>query len=335
MVDNDDLGPGPVISRLRLRTELRRLRDRTQVTQEEVARRLGWSASKMIRIERGTSKLSVHDVHALLDLYGVTDPRDVERLADWARRGRRRDWWVEYKKAIPGPYSGYVGLEAEATAVSNFEPSAVPGLLQTSAYARDLNAAYSRLEPDRGMQDVNLRLHRQRQVLNQANPPKLSFVIDEAVLYRTAGSGGVMQDQLRHLAAATELPHVTLRILPFTAGLHPSLEGSFSLLEFAEGEGITNVEGSSISGLLEDPSVFRRYRRIFDILLEMSLDPEESLQKINDVADTGSGVPGSTLSVDDLVATSASTQARATRGTGNSPGLARSDDSQPDTLATQ
>src|SRR5690348_7698 len=122
MADSEDSGPGPVISRLRLRTELRRLREHRQLTQAEVAHRLGWSDSKIIRVEGGTSKLSVHDVHALLDLYEITNPDTVARLADWARRGRRRDWWVEYKRVIPGMYSGYVGLEAEASAVSAFEP---------------------------------------------------------------------------------------------------------------------------------------------------------------------------------------------------------------------
>jgi transcriptional regulator with XRE-family HTH domain len=284
MIDSEEPGPGPVISRWRLRTELRRLREQRQVTQEEVARRLGWSVSKVIRIERGVSKLSVHDVHALLRMYGVTDAADVARLADWARRGRRQDWWVEYKRAIPGTYSGYVGLESEALVVSSFEPILVPGLLQTSAYARAVIDADS--QPDQAVWDgrVNLRLHRQRQVLSQPNPPILQFVIDEAVLHRVGGSGAVMREQLRHLVVVAELPHVTLRVLPFAAGLHPGVSGSFVLLEFGEGDGIVNVESRFGISLFEDTEAFRTFRQVFERLLSMSLNAGETAQMIDEVA---------------------------------------------------
>jgi transcriptional regulator with XRE-family HTH domain len=182
-------GPGPVASRWRLRTELRRLREQCGLTQDAVARQLDWSHSKIVRIERGTSKISVRDVHALLRAYGVGEDETVDRLVDWAKRGRRRDWWFEYKKVIPDSYSGYVGLEAEASTIRSFQPTVIPGLLQTAAYIREVVGADSNVI-DSAVQDrrVALRLHRQRQVLDKPDPPSLIFVVDEGVLLRVAGS---------------------------------------------------------------------------------------------------------------------------------------------------
>lgn len=284
MVDDREGGPGPVLSRLRLRTELRRLREQQQITQEEVAQRLGWSTSKMIRVERGTSRLSVHDVHTLLRLYGVTDVDELARMSEWARRGRRRDWWADYKNAIGGSYSGYVGLEAEATTLSMFETTLVPGLLQTREYAQAvIDALWRTTDPLIEYKNVELRLHRQRQVLSQTHPPALRFVIDEAVLQRTAGSSMVMREQLRHLIAVAALPHVTLRILPFAAGMHPGLSG-FATLEFDDGSGVVVVESIAGMRLLEEIEIYQHCVETFDRLLDMSLDPDTTTQMIDEAA---------------------------------------------------
>jgi len=281
----EEPGPGPVISRWRLRTAVRRLREQRQLTQDEVAQQLGWSTSKMIRIESGTSKLSVADVQALLRLYMVTDASDVARMVDWARRGRRRDWWVGYKRVIARGYSGYVGLETDAVAVSMYETVMIPGLLQTSGYARALTEALAD-EVDADQNDrIELRLRRQRQVLNQPHPPTLRFVIDEAVLHRTAAGGPGMREQLHHLAATAQLPHVTVRVLPFTVGIHPGLQGPFVLLEFDEGDGLLEIESLHYGvQLVELRDAFQFAARLFDRLLELSLSPDDTIAMINTMA---------------------------------------------------
>ncbi len=286
MAATEEPGPGPVVSRWRLRTAVRRLRQQHQLTQDQVAQQLGWSTSKMIRIESGTSKLSVADVQALLRVYKVTDAGDIARMVDWARRGRRRDWWVGYKRVIPRAYSGYIGLETDAVAVSMYETVMIPGLLQTSGYARALTEAVA-TELDADQNDrIELRLRRQRQVLNQPHPPTLRFVIDEAVLHRTAAGGQGMREQLHHLAAASQLPHVTLRVLPFTVGMHPGLSGPFVLLEFDEGDGLLEIESMYYGvRLVEMPDAFQFAAGLFDRLLELSLSPDDTMAMINRVAD--------------------------------------------------
>ncbi len=167
-----------------------------------------------------------------------------------------------------------------------YETVMIPGLLQTSAYAGALTDALSTERKARRDAQIELRLRRQRQVLNQPHPPRLRFVIDEAVLHRTAASGAGTFEQLHHLAAAAELPHVTLRVLPYAAGIHPGLSGPFALLELGEGEGLVEIESMYYGvRLIEEPDMFQVAARLFDRLLELSLSTHDTIAMINTIAE--------------------------------------------------
>src|SRR5512139_508119 len=135
----------PTLRRRRLSAELRRLREVSGLTAEEVSRRLEWSRGKLTHIERAQwRRPSPRDVRDLLEVYGVTDPERREALITLAREARERGWWSAYQDLLKGPY---VDLENEASTIRAYRALTVPGLLQTRAYAAELIAAGSPASP--------------------------------------------------------------------------------------------------------------------------------------------------------------------------------------------
>jgi transcriptional regulator with XRE-family HTH domain len=117
--------------------EVLRCREATGMTREEVARQLEWSPSTLFRIETGRSRPQPGNVRMLLELYGVTGP-ERDGLIQLTREARQPGWWHSFRDVLPNPYEVYIGLEAGAASIRNFDPIVVPGLLQTEAYARDV-----------------------------------------------------------------------------------------------------------------------------------------------------------------------------------------------------
>ncbi|GAA0322389.1 helix-turn-helix domain-containing protein [Actinoallomurus spadix] len=221
-----------LVLRRRLAGELRALRLQTGLSQEQVAEYLDASAYKIVRIENAQSSIGMSDLRQLLTLYKV-DAETRDRLIDLGRNARKRGgWWSSYRDVLPGPY---VQLEAEASLIRNYQPSMVPGLLQTPDYARAVVQSSSlAISPDEIERRVTVRMKRQERLYDAENPLELHALIDEAVLYRQAGEERVMQAQLEHLIEAAALDNVSLRVLPYDAGLYPAVGNPFVILTFAE-----------------------------------------------------------------------------------------------------
>ena len=188
--------------------------------QEQVAEYLDASAYKIVRIENAQSAVGMSDLRQLLALYEV-DAETRERLIELGRNARKRGgWWSSYRDLLPGPY---VQLEAEASLARNYEPSMVPGLVQTRDYARAVVVASSlAIPPEEVDRRVAVRMKRQER-LYEENPLTLRALIDEAALHRPAGKPKIMRGQLEHLIEAADLPNVSLRVLPYDAGLYPAV----------------------------------------------------------------------------------------------------------------
>src|SRR5882757_10715639 len=217
----------PAVRRRRLGEELRRLRDLAGLTSGEAARMAGWHQSKVSRIETGRSSVRAADVTVLLDVYGVRDRALRDLLGTLAEGGHQRGWWHEFRDVLPVEYRDFISLETGASRARSMENSVVPGLLQTSDYAlavtREVMPHLDRRELEAL---VEVRTARQA-VLRQDPPLELWAVLDEAVLRRGVGGPAVMADQLRSLCGAAALPQVHLQVLPFSAGGHIGVTGSF------------------------------------------------------------------------------------------------------------
>jgi transcriptional regulator with XRE-family HTH domain len=245
-------------------------------TVEQVATRLQVSASKISRQENGLRGVSARDIQDLCDLYFVRGTRR-QQLIDLAAAGKQRAWW----QTRDLPYSTYVGLEADAASISDFGLGLIPGLLQTEDYARAvLTAFYPPLAEDVIDQRLAGRMERQR-LLTSSDPPRFAAVIDEAVLHRIGGSPAVMTDQLRHLLSASELASVTIRILPYEAGILPVPTSKFIILSFRERSvpGVVFVEG--VVGLTADLYLgpdegLAAYQEAFSALWSLAASDDQS-----------------------------------------------------------
>jgi transcriptional regulator with XRE-family HTH domain len=269
---------------------LRRLRERTGLTGEEVAHRLGWSGSKVSRIELHRIGVKRNDLRDLLDLYGVDDMHREELLA-LADESKQKDWLEVFTATLPPEHSAYYYAEAEAQSVWNWEPQVVPGLLQTPEYARAVIQLWPTMFPGpqrEADRRVEARVIRQ-QLLIRDPPLELTAVIDESVLRRRFGSAAVMAAQLTRLIEASELPNVELRILPLDGQETPLATGAFSYMQFPQVHDvplsdIVSVEQLEGSYYLEEEEQTFRYHVAFKYLTRHSLDPAQSRSLIEATA---------------------------------------------------
>jgi transcriptional regulator with XRE-family HTH domain len=281
-------GPGPMVTRRRLRTELRRLRDGKGLAQEYVADEMEWSVSKLIRIENGSVGISTNDLRALLELYGV-DEADRGDLVELSRASRQRMWWSRYQKFLAPTYLEFIGFEADASVIRTFQPMILPGLLQTEAYARAINAVTSS-SSDGGDGDearIQVRLNRQQEIFGAGAPPvDYQAVIDESVLRRPVGGAGTMSAQLDHLVAMGRRPSIEICVLPVEVGAHPGMTGGFSILTYTDDADadVVYLDGGPNQVLLrEQTERVNGYRRAFDRILELSVRGDEAIELIEKI----------------------------------------------------
>src|SRR5215831_5036997 len=264
MARRGDPGQNPTLRGRRLAMELLRRREATGMSREEVARQLEWSTSTIFRIETGRSRPQPGNVRALLELYGVTGP-ERDGLIQLTRDARQPGWWHSFRDVLPNPYEVYIGLEAGAATIRNFEPVVVPGLLQTADYAREIFRNGPReLEREDVERRVEVRLARQ-EILTRDNRPRLWAVIDEAVIHRVVGGVSVMRRQLRHLAESAQQGKTTIQVVPYRAGAHAGTTGPFVILDYAEATDPDVVYVETLAGdIYLEGSDVERYTIAFD-----------------------------------------------------------------------
>jgi transcriptional regulator with XRE-family HTH domain len=270
----------PTVRRRELGALLRKLRTEKGLTVEQAAEQLMFSMSKLSRMETGHGIATPRDIRDVCSLYEVTDEAVRERMLKLAAEGKQAGWWQSYDL----PYSTYVGLEAEATAISDFQSSVVPGLLQTADYARaGHEGAMPRLSSDEIERRIEAKLTRQA-LLSQDDPPAFSAVLDEAVLHRMVGGPAVMNAQLGRLIESANRPNVTIQVIPFTLGAHPGVESNFNILEIrSPTPGVVFVEGLVGSIYLERSEELTRYRQIFERLQAIALSPKDTIALIAEI----------------------------------------------------
>lgn len=274
----------PTVRARRLARILTELRNDAGLKGSEVAAQLNWSPSKVSHIEHGRSRPSEADVEAALDLYGVASP-DRDRLINLTRDIDKRGWWTAYTDVFTGDY---VALEDEAEEIKEVQLAVIPGLLQTEDYAYALEAVSARHrscgdDDERRQAEVRRRVQARmaRKTLlgrKKPAPPHLHVVLDEAALRRPIGGPDVMRDQLYALKAAARRPNVTVQVLPYEAGAHPGLNGSFILLSYAEpiDPDIVYVEGRHGDVYLESKTDVDRHRLDWAEIRELALSPQMS-----------------------------------------------------------
>ncbi|MEV8545261.1 MULTISPECIES: helix-turn-helix transcriptional regulator [Streptomyces] len=274
----------PTVRRRRLGQELRRLRELKGMTAEEVAERLLVSQSKISRLENGRRSISQRDVRDLCGVYEVEDVRIVDSLMQMAKDSRQQGWWHSFGDI---PYSVYIGLETDAASLRVYDPQVVPGLLQTRQYAE---ALITGALPETALADVEkrvqVRLRRQERISAPENPLRLWTVMDESAVRRVVGNRSLMRDQLEHLVEQSQLPHVTVQVIPFDMGAHPGLNGQYAILEFpdAADSSVVYIEGVTSDLYLEKANDVQKYSVMYEHLRAQALNVDQSRQFIADIA---------------------------------------------------
>ena len=285
----------PSVRERQLARELRDARVGAQLQGGEAARILGWSASKVSRIETGRIGINPSDLDRLLELYQVAEDqaRYLRRLAPAART---HGWWDAYADSLSAGYSGLLRLEAGSQALSSYCAVVPHALLMTPEYVRQVVLATWQA-PSRQEADRRVRICARRQAVIEPRDPhpglKLNAVIDEAVLHRSAAPPGspdgatIMLGQLDRLISVGGSPNVTIQVLPYSAGIPPVSAGSFSVLE-SRATGAPDVvylENRTRIFFVDAETEVNRYAKDFALLTDIALPPEESAQFIRSTAD--------------------------------------------------
>jgi transcriptional regulator with XRE-family HTH domain len=269
----------PVVQRRRLRTELRRARLDAELTQEQVATAMDWSLSKLIRIENGTVGISTNDLKAILAHYKITDDRRTAEMLALSRGARERSWWNAYRDLSPRLVQ-LIEYESASFIIRNFQPMVIPGLLQTEEYATAMIRNYSPQATEQEVKTaIEIRMRRQ-QILQQPQMPLMFFIMDEGAVRRLVSGQEAMRRQIERLLNESAKPAVTIEVVPFSAGAHPGMQGSFMLFEFpdAEDDDALYLEGPSEIRLnRDDTEEISSFRDRFEVLRELSLGPQGSI----------------------------------------------------------
>jgi transcriptional regulator with XRE-family HTH domain len=266
----------PAVARQRVRRALRQARQATTMSQGDVAKTLGWSLSKMQRIEGGEVGVSLTDLRALLDVYGIADATEVQRLIGDARISRRQRWLIapEHRKFLTPALRQLIQFEAEASAIKAYQPLLVPGVFQTPAVA-DTVLSWDNLgisdERRRVLFDVRMQ-RRQRTVENDDGPP-YHLVLDESVIKRHIGDATVMAEQLEALLEVAQLPHISVRLVPFERSAQAGLPVPFEIVTLSDDDDDAVLYRESYEGdrVLHDPAEVLYFRKAFEQILGSAL----------------------------------------------------------------
>jgi hypothetical protein len=273
---------GPTALRIVLGNQLRQLREASGITAGAAGHAIRASHAKISRMELGRVGFKERDVADLLTLYGITDEQERGAFLALARRANVPGWWHHYSDILATWFEMYLGLEQASAVIRTYEPQLVPGLLQTQECA----SAVIRLgHPTASAEDIDrrvaLRLKRQK-VLTQPEAPNLWAVLDEAALWRLDGRSA-LRDQIQHLIEMTELPNVTLQVMPFYSGAHAAVGGPFSILRFSEPDlpDIVYLEQLTSALYLDKTEDVQHYLMVMNRLCVQAKSPAETIRFLN------------------------------------------------------
>ncbi|MGW3563737.1 helix-turn-helix domain-containing protein [Streptomyces sp. NPDC000941] len=243
--------------------EIRRHREKADMSLRRLAEVLNYSKSHLARIEAAES-LPYDDLPAKLDACFGTDGLFARLYA------------LAKNEPFPGKYRRMIELERQAVIIEQYVSATFPGLLQTPQLAERALRCGHRHAPQAEIEAlVKARIDRQA-LLDRPKPPRCWFILDEAVLRCPVGGPEVMCDQLASLIKRGTESHVTIQVLPFTAGEHPERGGSLTLFTIPSEPLVAYDESSQSGTIVEDQETVTRRRENYDLLRAMALSPRDS-----------------------------------------------------------
>jgi transcriptional regulator with XRE-family HTH domain len=273
---------GPTVPRWQLGILFTTLRTAAGKDQAEVAKHLSVSAGTMVNYETGKVGMTKSTVKDLLDFYDVTDEAERERYFELQSLSKTRGWWSSYGK-LPSTFQQFLGIESAAEMIESFELAMFPGLLQTEGYARAHERAVTPSQTDEQLErQVQLRMDRQKHILEADNPPQLWVVLDESILHRVCGGPRVMKEQLEHIIGKVEERKCEIQVVPFAAGDYAGTLGKVDIYTFDEElhSPIAFVESRGGTIVMEEPDEIQRCAETYTYIRSTALSPKDSVKML-------------------------------------------------------
>ncbi|WP_328669900.1 helix-turn-helix domain-containing protein [Streptomyces sp. NBC_00328] len=273
----------PTGRQLRLGAELRKLRERAGLTSTQAGRLLGVQQNQISNVEAGRAGVSPTRVRTLACHYDCGDKALVDALSHMATE-RVRGWWEEYREILPAGLLDLAELEHHAGRLRTAVTAHIPGLFQTTDYAREIfRQAVPELPPPDIEHRVSFRVKRQA-VLFRNPPTPHQVIIHEAALRMMFAGSRVTRDQLTYLTDMNEREHIAIHVLPFQSPVFP---GSGQSIYYAEGPvpqlDTVNLDQSHGPVFLDAEAQLRKYRVLLDRMEAAALPPEESQTFIRNI----------------------------------------------------
>lgn len=268
------------MARRRLRLALRELREWRDLTQADVSKQLGWSLSKVNRIETGEVTVSTADLEAMLSLFGVARGTVADRLADHCRLARRRGWWdrPDQRPHLTPALLNLLQFQSDAVHIGSFGPTIFPGFIQTRAMAEVILAGFADdLTQAQRAARFEFRMRLRDQAVGQLSGPACTVVLDESVLLREFGGLRLLAHQLVDVLDVVRRRRLDVRVLPLNTPTTFALETPFMIVELDDGDTVLYREGLA-DEFYDDKATVDRYRRVFDKQLAASLSSAASVR---------------------------------------------------------
>lgn len=260
----------------RLGAELRKLRERAGLAGREAARAMGFAETRISAVESARAGVSAERVRYLATQYACDDAALVDALAAMAD-DRSRGWWEEYRGLVPSGYLDLAELEDHAAYLSTFQSVHIPGLLQTEGQLRAIfGASVPKLSEEELEVRVQFRLRRQ-EILGAERAMPYRALIHEAALRIRVADSKVARGQLSHILDTSELPQVTVQVIPFDV---EGLAGVVDPLVYAGGPvprlDTVLVDSQHGGAFLDAEAQLARYREVLRKLEGAALGVVES-----------------------------------------------------------
>ena len=260
--------------RIQVGAELRRVREQLGLSGMQVAASLGWSQSKVSRIEAGRLGTALNDLASLLSLYGLSEEVRAELLSVAVAGDGLPGAWIVRAGDVPRRQGEVAAIEARVRRIRQYGALTVPGLLQAEAYTRAIAAAggFGQVE------DIVRRRLARQELLFSDHAPRYEVVLDERALTRWPGDPLVLDEQLDRLGVIGALPTVELRLLPVGGSARAIGFAQFLLYDFADpaAPSVVMLESQTADTYLSAPDDVAAYARLFDCLVSEALSPKDS-----------------------------------------------------------
>lgn len=250
----------PYIARVILGRRLQEYRERAGVTVADAWRKSGISDTKIRKLERGVNDaIRLADVYAFSAIYQC-NPTETAHLIELAEGADSHGWYHGYD--VPPELAHYIEQEGAASAIHIYEQEFINGLFQTETY---LDALRENRPGVKGGADNGLRVQRQEAVMSGTAPPEIVYLTSEAALRRRVGGPDVMREQIRHLLDMAERDHISIQVIPYATGAHPSMAGAYRIMHFADDVFPTTVYLESLHGshYEEADNIVSHYEEVF------------------------------------------------------------------------